>query len=61
MSVSLSFQERVDSAFHQNRFCDSFRQYAYQKIIFCTLFEQHHLLNDRNALLRRLSKINALA
>ncbi|CDX21659.1 hypothetical protein MPLSOD_100037 [Mesorhizobium sp. SOD10] len=57
---SLSFQERLDSPFHQDRFCDSFRQYAYEKIILCTLFEQHRSLNDRDALLRRLRKINAL-
>ncbi len=56
----LVFQERVDSPFYQNRFCDSFRQYAYEKIISCPLFEQYRHLNDPNALLRRLNKINAL-
>ncbi|CDX35607.1 hypothetical protein MPLA_1830041 [Mesorhizobium sp. ORS 3359] len=44
----------------QDRFCDSFRQYAYKKIIICQLFMQKSRLSDPSALLRRLSKIHVL-
>ncbi|OJX78405.1 MAG: hypothetical protein BGO93_10375 [Mesorhizobium sp. 65-26] len=34
-AASLLLQEIVDSTFHQDRLCDSFRQYAYKKNILC--------------------------
>ncbi|CDX14219.1 hypothetical protein MPLB_140037 [Mesorhizobium sp. ORS 3324] len=55
-----AFQELFDSTFSQDRFCDSFRQYAHKKISFCLLFMQNLRLNDCRALLRRFNRFNAL-
>ncbi|CCV06786.1 hypothetical protein MESS2_390004 [Mesorhizobium metallidurans STM 2683] len=61
MPISFLLPNDIDSSFSQDRCCNPFKQYAYQKISTCPRFMQYLLLIDLAALLRRLGGFAGLS